>query len=67
MEKRLGWEVRVRIKRNFETSCYPYSICLRQTKGIFLSSSFGIFSRNLIKLEYFCMFFGLAAISLDQN
>lgn len=66
MERCLGWEVRVRIERNFETSCCPYSICLRRTKGIFLSS-FGIFLRNLIRLEYFCMFFGLAAISLDQN
>lgn len=67
MERCLGWEVRVKIERNFETSCCPYSICLRWAKGIFLSSSFGISLRNLIKLEYFGMLFGLAAISLDQN
>lgn len=56
METCFGWEVRVRLERDFENHCCLYSICPRQTKEI-LSPSFLVFSQETEqKLNIFVCF-----------
>lgn len=65
METCFGWEVRVRVERDFENHCCVYSICPRETKET-LSPPLLVFSQETTKMKYLC-FFVLAIMSLDQN